>query len=616
MTAPEVVPAGYEILRPLSVRDGSWVFLALNPAQQHACLKLQHCSRPASLAELVATRRRLIPIVAGDGFIPVRQWGADSSRGFLWEELEMADDWVTGRPFDPADALLYTPTTLAVQVSESGAVPTRDVIEQGLRLAGALCRLHAAGLFHRDIKPANILRYRGQWVFADYGSVGEAGASVEFPGTEGYVPPDGLGSPALDVFALGRSLYEAWTGLDRFHFPSLPPGHVRAVDWSTHGWMLNDLLLRAGNPRPSERCTSAEDLHFALENARAGRRRLSRRTLLMGGATAAAGVAAAYVWKNLPSHRAIWRRLPPKRFGMENWLGSELTCDWERRAFYSVGSDARGILFHRCDLTTWTTSSQLLKFDGIMGVAGILSKDGKSIRACASITGEVFDVRLSDLSLRRLGVANVDDNGFTGSVYFNPRNGRIGRVFGYGDFKAHNRRFELDEGEKRWIELPADSGAPWPRLWNLLFPTADRMHWFAFGGRGNPSGRQSDMSLGSSGYDGQFYELNDLWRLDLESGRWTRLLPFRRWNPVNLVSAIFHPPTQGIAFLTGSTKAAPGEATIHLWHGDPDRDPVRLPNEGDRIAMYQFWSLLREPNSNHLWVFADEGVFDVELRKA
>jgi hypothetical protein len=502
-----------------------------------------------------------------------------------------------------------------VHISESGAVPTQKVIDQGIRLATALSRLHAAGLFHRDIKPANILVCRGEWVLADYGSVGEAGTSVEFPGTEGYVPPDGLGTPALDIFALGRSLYEAWTGLDRFHFPSLPPGHLRREDWNRHGWMLNDVLIQAANPRPSGRCPSAEELKSLLETARAGRRRLSRRTLLAGGVGAAAGVVSAYVWRNLPSHRARWTRLPPKRFGMESWNGSELTCDWERRMCYSAVSDPRGIIFHSCDLTTWKTSSRLFKMDGVQGGHALLSPDGTTLRFCVTVSGEVFDVRLADLEVQPLGVAPVSDNGFTGAVYFNPLSRRVGRVFGYGDFRVHNRRFELDEKDRRWIELPAGDVTVWPRHENLLFPSSDRLQWFAFGGLGNSSGRQSDSSLGTDGYDGRFYELNELWRLDLESGRWTRLLPFRRWNPVNLAAAIVHPPTRGIAFLTGSTKAAPGQATFHLWHGDPDRNPVALPNEGESIAMFHFWSLLREPETNRLWVFADEGVFEVELRK-
>ena len=354
MIPPAFAPPGYRVLRPLSERPGSSVFLARNPDDKPCCLKVQTCHHPGTLEALARIRERLVPIVSGPGFIPLRCWGIDAASRILWEEMDLADDAVGTASEGPVpfDASLYTPLTLAHHISESGPASTHEVIDQGLALARALERLHACGLYHRDIKPANILLRNRQWLLADYGSVGEAGATVEFPGTEGYMPPDGLGSPALDVFALGRSLYEAWTGHDRFRFPSLPAGHVQRPCWTRHGWLLNDILLHAGNPRPSDRHPSAAALARDLAIAMAGRRRLSRRAMLASAAVPVAAVAAAYVWRNLPPYHAIWRRLPPKRFGMEHWQGDELTCDWKNRMIYSAASDARGFILHAYNLRT------------------------------------------------------------------------------------------------------------------------------------------------------------------------------------------------------------------------------------------------------------------------
>ena len=270
------LPTGYRPLRTLSERDGSWVYLAINSIGKHCCLKVQRVVDSESLTALRGHRDRLPEITSGEGFIPLVCHGAFPDQGILWEELALADDSITGRPFDAAWADDYTPLTLALRVAESGPASTTEVITQGLRLCRALAHLHRQSLYHRDVKPANVLVYQGRWVLGDYGSVGEAGATVEFPGTEGYVPPDGLGSPRLDVFALGRSLYEAWTGLDRFQFPSLPPHVTRSEDWETHGWLLNHALAHAANPLPSARFQSAELLVEALERARRGRKRWSR----------------------------------------------------------------------------------------------------------------------------------------------------------------------------------------------------------------------------------------------------------------------------------------------------------------------------------------------------
>ena len=245
------VPAGYQVVRPLSERAGSWVQLAINPAGGWCGLKLQQVAHAESLAELIATRGQLQRLSSGEGLMPLLAWGVEAEARVLWEELPLADNLLAEGRFVPEQSDTYTPLSLVAWLSEHGPASTAQVIEWGSRLAEAAACLHEAGLFHRDVKPANILFLRGRPALADYGSVGRAGSSVEFPGTEGYVPPDGLGSPALDVFALGRTLYELWTGRDRFHFPSLPPAVTRRTDWDTHGWQLNEILLHAADGRPS-----------------------------------------------------------------------------------------------------------------------------------------------------------------------------------------------------------------------------------------------------------------------------------------------------------------------------------------------------------------------------
>ena len=618
MTPPAFVPPGYRVLRPLSERPGSSAFLALNPDGHPCCLKVQTSHHPGTLEALARVRERLAPILNSPGFILLRSWGIDPLTGVLWEEMELADDASRADASDPGtfEPSLYTPLTLAQHVAESGPVPTHEVLAQGLALARALERLHARGLYHRDIKPANILLRNRQWVLADYGSVGEAGAAVEFPGTEGYMPPDGLGSPALDVFALGRTLYEAWTGQDRFRFPSLPKGHVHDPAWARHGWLLNDILLHAGNPRPSNRHPSAAALARDLAVAHAGRRRLSRRAMLAAAALPVAAVAAAYVWRNLPPYRAVWRRLPPKRFGMESWKGNELTCDWRKRTIYSTTVDSRGFVLHAYDLKAWTHQyARLEPAANIQGGHALLSPDGTQLHFMQDVSGEVHVAAPPGVRPVPLEIQLLDDLSFVGPVYWNPCTHRIGRMGGYGNFNTHRRRSELDLQARRWIAIEEPSDGPWPRYEHLLFPRPNREQWFLFGGLGNPSGRQGERIPGLRNFDGRYYTLNDLWSLDLKTGAWTSLLPVQRWNPIGLARAIYHPATESVAFLTGSTPTHDTEAAFHLWQGDPGRNPIPLSNRGERIAMHRFWTLLVEPETQHLWVFADEGVFAVALEK-
>jgi serine/threonine protein kinase len=508
----------------------------------------------------------------------------------------------------------YTPLSLVTWLTEHGPAPTSRVIAWGIELAEAIAVLHGAGLYHRDVKPANLLFRGGRPVLADYGSTGRAGSGIEFPGTEGYVPPDGMGSPALDVFALGRTLYELWTGLDRFHFPSLPPAVTGSADWNRHGWLLNAALLRAAEGRPSQRFRDAKQFRDALENAAQGNYRISRRKLIAASALGVGAVAAAYVWRNLPSHRAVWRRLSPARFGYEIWSGHALSCDWPNRMIYSLSHNPRmGLSWQSYDLKTWTHRERNQPEGSILDTC-LLHPETATLWGVSPRTGDITQFTPDGTIVRQVATGMPEDIRFTGPVYWNPLTRRVGRFAGYGDFRIDFNRREFDPASGRWEMLPAAGPQPWPRMLQQFFPGPDRKTWFLFGGNGNPSGRQSESVEGLAGYDGVFYPLDDFWTLDLESGRWRQLLPVQHWRPAHLKAAIYHRGTEAVLFLTGSSPGQAQAAGLHLWPSGSPRKPQLLPASGDAIPLFRCWTLLVEPDTQDLWVFADEGVFAVSLR--
>jgi len=610
------IPAGYRPVRPLSERAGSWVQLAINPAGGWCALKLQQVAHSESLDELTATRGQLQRLSAGEGLMPLLAWGVEAEARVLWEELPLADNLLAEGRFVPEQSDTYTPLSLVAWLSEHGPASTAQVIEWGSRLAEAVARLHEAGLFHRDVKPANILFLRGLPVLADYGSVGCAGSSIEFPGTEGYVPPDGLGSPALDVFALGRTLYELWTGRDRFHFPSLPPAVTRRADWDTHGWRLNEILLHAADGRPSHRYGTASQLHAALAEAAQGRRRISRRAFLGAAGVGAGVVGAAYVWKHLPSHRAVWRRLSSGGFGYEDWAGHELSCDWAQRKVHSLKFSPRvGLSWQSHDLRTWAHEARS-RAQGPEVYQHLVHPETGDLWGVSIRSGQISRVSLDGAEVTPLSVAPLDDVRFCGPSYWNPLTHRLGVFNGYGNFGVELTRREFDPNRGTWEVIAAAGPQPWPRGTGLLFPGRERKTWFLFGGHGNPSGRQGEKVKGLSGYDGNFYPLDDLWELDLATKHWRPLLPVQRWRPANLKSAIHHPGLDAVLFLTGSQAGRPQPAGLHLWAGEPGVPPRLLPSSGESIQLFRSWTLLVEPDTQDLIIFGDEGVFAVTLRPA
>jgi tetratricopeptide (TPR) repeat protein len=176
-----------------------------------------------------------------------------------------------------------------------------QVIEIGLALATALENLHAHGLVHRDVKPSNIIFVGGRPKLADIGLVAAAAGdddSRSIVGTEGYLPPEGVGTPSADLFALGKVLYEAVTGLDRRQFPQLPPDLRSRSD--IHSLVeLNEILLKACSHDLRNRYRSAAAMLRDLRLLSAGKSvrsansirfwcQLGKRTGLWSGIGAAA----------------------------------------------------------------------------------------------------------------------------------------------------------------------------------------------------------------------------------------------------------------------------------------------------------------------------------------
>lgn len=169
------------------------------------------------------------------------------------------------------------------QLTRSGPLPWRRVVEIGIEIAGALDVVHRQGLVHRDVKPANImLDASGHAKLIDFGVV-RITSNYRVPtgatqpratehgkalGTPGYLPLEaGLvtPNPSFDVFGLGATLYQLVTG----KVPEEPlqplcearPGCDAPED-------LERVLFAALALEPEDRTQSADELGRALAAVR------------------------------------------------------------------------------------------------------------------------------------------------------------------------------------------------------------------------------------------------------------------------------------------------------------------------------------------------------------
>lgn len=225
--------------RCLSDRRDRQVYLVEDPPGRFRVFKvLRHRSGP-DLDRFDAVCRRLRQEHRCPWLMPVLDHGIDRSNGIAWQELAVVDH------ADPGGHRLesYSPEVLVTARvgDESGLV--ERVAGVGLELLRAIEHLHASGVVHGDIKPSNVFRHRGKWVLGDFDSAVLSDCALAgSASTEGYRPPGLVSGPECDTYALGKVLYELWTGNDRLEYPNLPERLVSGTRWTLAERLLNDLV--------------------------------------------------------------------------------------------------------------------------------------------------------------------------------------------------------------------------------------------------------------------------------------------------------------------------------------------------------------------------------------
>jgi WD40 repeat protein len=254
--------------------------------------------------------------------VHILEVGRNLEAGYFHYVMELADDaGVVSRSWlrvsssqTPADRPqpetqiskpeTYIPRTLRLDLRRRGRLPFGECLEISLALTTALEHLHANDLIHRDIKPSNVIFVQGVPKLADIGLVTDVGATISHVGTEGFLPPEGPGTPQADVYSLGKLLYEISTGRDRLDFPELPT-FVEHDAEKEKLLELNLICLKACQNDPRKRYQSAREMLAELTLLQSGRslrrarmleKRLARLRLAVMSIAAAAVVIAGSVF--------------------------------------------------------------------------------------------------------------------------------------------------------------------------------------------------------------------------------------------------------------------------------------------------------------------------------
>ena len=223
------------------------------------------------------------------GFVDILHVGRTAD--YLYYSMELADDHLAGRKIDIVN---YEPRTLKSDLARHKRLSADTSIQLGLSLTEAIEALHAHGLTHRDIKPSNIIFIEGVPKLADIGLVAATGQQ-SFVGTEGYVPPEGPGTPRADIYSLGKLLYETCTGKDRLDFPEIDSQLSTRPD-REQLLQLNQVLVKACANEARERYGSAAAMHRDLAALKRGEPPKRSRAKMLTTAILILALAVAGIW--------------------------------------------------------------------------------------------------------------------------------------------------------------------------------------------------------------------------------------------------------------------------------------------------------------------------------
>jgi len=288
---PPVIP-DHTLLRPIGRGAYGEVWLARNVMGALRAVKIiwrrQFESDRPYEREFTGIQRYEPVSRSSGGLVHVLHVGRHEADGYFYYVMELADAaevpgaecQISGDPPatrqdtshltpDAETPDTYSPRTLRSDLKQLGRLPTDDCLRLAIDVVSGLAQLHRRGLIHRDVKPGNIIYVHGRAKLADIGLVSTGGEGRTFVGTEGYIPPEGPGAAAADLYALGVALYEASTGHSPEKFPDVPPEWFND-DAGNEALEFHEVILKACEGQRERRYESTEAMQADLALLQSG----------------------------------------------------------------------------------------------------------------------------------------------------------------------------------------------------------------------------------------------------------------------------------------------------------------------------------------------------------
>jgi CHASE2 domain-containing sensor protein len=265
LAQPGDVIADHQLVRCVGEGAYGQVWLARNVIGTYTAIKLVYRSKfkdEVPFDREFQGLKRFMPLSRGHpGLVQILHVGKTVQ--YFYYVMEAGDDETTQQIINPET---YTPRNLSGDLQKRASLPATECLKLAIDLSAALEYLHQRQLIHRDIKPSNIIFVNGQPKIADIGlvtAIATTRTDATYIGTPGYIPPEGPGTAAADVYSLGKVIYEASMGRHVSQCPALPTSLIERSDYRAL-LELNEIVAKAAAENVQFRYQSAAALHRDL----------------------------------------------------------------------------------------------------------------------------------------------------------------------------------------------------------------------------------------------------------------------------------------------------------------------------------------------------------------
>ena len=260
LEAGEMVADQYDVQGCIAHGGVGWIYLAIdrNVSDRWVVLKGLLQSGGEQAQAIAVAERQFLARVNHPGVVKIYNFvehpGFDGSPiGYIVME------YIGGTTLQ---AILTKQREAAAAGEPKEMMPVEQALGYVLEIMPALSYLHSFGLIYNDLKPENIMLSEDHVVLIDMGAVSGIGDCGYIYGTKGFQAPEIVRTGptiATDIYTIGRTLANLTVDMpgDRY-LETLPTREEEPLFERYESY--HRLLLRATDPRPAQRFSSADEM--------------------------------------------------------------------------------------------------------------------------------------------------------------------------------------------------------------------------------------------------------------------------------------------------------------------------------------------------------------------